>query len=201
MTGQRPQDHVKALLPRVLNADVQFEACPSWLLRPGRVEAGRSWSLLCQAYGDLTGQHLPEVAPPRERRRLDALVRYDNGDRQIIEVDESQHFTGSRAVTLATYPPDVALGFPLKAWLARAHERTGREPGGGFARPCPPLFPGAGGRHAQRAFRDMTADLLPLEHGWLPTIRISDLEVQAWPFDAEPHLTTLLRERGARLGG
>jgi hypothetical protein len=43
-----------------------------------------------------------------------------------------------------------------------------------LARPCPPLFPDAGGRHLQRAFRDALADLVPLEHGWLPTLRIAD---------------------------
>lgn len=73
-------------------------------------------------------------------------MRYSNGYRQIIEVDGRQHFTGPRAVTLAVYPPGVVFGFPLDAWLTRARERIGREPGGGFARPCPPLFPGAGGR-------------------------------------------------------
>jgi hypothetical protein len=40
-----------------------------------------------------------------------------------------------------------------------------------------PLFPGPGGRHRQRAFRDALADLLAPEHGWLPTIRISDREI------------------------
>jgi len=45
--------------------------------------------------------------------------------------------------------------------------------------PCPPLFPESGGRHRQRTFRDFLADALPIPHGWLPTMRISDDEPQA----------------------
>jgi hypothetical protein len=40
---------------------------------------------------------------------------------------------------------------------------AGREPGGGFARPRPPLSPGDGGRHRRRAFLDALADLPPPE--------------------------------------
>jgi hypothetical protein len=59
------------------------------------------------------------------------------------------------------------------------------------------LFPGAGGRHRQRAFRDALADLLPPEHGWHPTVRISDSEVSVLAYGADPAggLRTLLSER------
>lgn len=43
-----------------------------------------------------------------------------------------------------------------------------------------PLFPDEGGRHLQRAFRDMLADLLPPARGWSPTLRIAHFEVEAW---------------------
>ncbi|MFH8467869.1 hypothetical protein [Streptomyces sp. NPDC017991] len=56
---------------------------------------------------------------------------------------------------------------PVAKWLARSRQRTGREPGGGFAAPRPALFPGAGGGHRQRAFRDPLGDPLPSEHDWL----------------------------------
>ncbi len=42
------------------------------------------------------------------------------------------------------------------------------------------LFPEAGGRHLQRAFRDALADLVPPEHGWAPTLRIAYWEVEPW---------------------
>ena len=195
--GLRPQAIVTALLPAVVQAEIAVEVSPVWLLRPGRAEAVRWWPLLCQVYGELTGLELLDVAPPRERRRVDVVLRYPDGAQQVLEVDESQHFTGPRAVTLTAYPDQVALGFPHDLWLTRARERTGREPGGGFGRPCPPLFPEPGGRHSQRAFRDMLADLLPLEHGWLPTIRISDTETAGWTVPgSEGPLAQLLAGRG-----
>jgi hypothetical protein len=116
--------------------------------------------------------------PARERRSIDAVLETTDGYR-IVEVDERQHFTPARATTLEHYPVDVDTAFDRDAWHAHAAAGT-RLPGGGFARPCPPLFPGAGGRHLQRAFRDALADLLPDQHGWLSTLRIADWEVTAW---------------------
>ncbi|MBP5905799.1 hypothetical protein F3K40_08445 [Streptomyces sp. LBUM 1478] len=193
----RAQERVARCLLVAVDAQVEFECCPAWLIRPGRAECAGMWHAASEIYGELTGLVLPEHAPPRERRRLDAVLTYPDGGRQILEVDERQHFTAARAVTLEHYPPDVALGFPVAGWLARSRQRAGHEPGGGFAAPRPPLFPGAGGRHRQRAFRDTLADLLPSEHGWLPTIRISDTEVvTAADADAKGSLKALLAERG-----
>ncbi|MFG3022681.1 hypothetical protein ACGFZQ_29735 [Streptomyces sp. NPDC048254] len=110
---------------------------------------------------------------------LDVLPTYENGQQQILEVDEKQHFTAARALTLECYPAGVKLGFDASRWLARSQALTGREPGGGFGKPKPPLFPGEGGRHRQRAFRDAPTDLLPPVHDWLPALRISDTEVTA----------------------
>ncbi|GHE99407.1 hypothetical protein GCM10018772_24720 [Streptomyces fumanus] len=82
--------------------------------------------------------------------------------------------------------------------MVRSQALTGREPGGGFGKPKPPLFPGEGGRHRQRVFRDALADLLPPVHDCLPTIRISDMEVAAITAAPDPvsSLKTLLGERG-----
>lgn len=68
--------------------------------------------------------------------------------------------------------------------MDRAKREARRLPGGGFAKPRPPLLPNAGGRHLQRAFRDALADILPVEHGWLPTLRVADFEVESWVWDA-----------------
>jgi len=54
--------------------------------------------------------------------------------------------------------------------------RKSRLEGGGFAKPRPPLFPGVNGRHRQRAYRDVLADLLPPLHGFLPRARIGYFE-------------------------
>jgi hypothetical protein len=128
-------------------------------------------------YGELTGLVLPNEMPPREHRRLDVVVTFGDDVRQVVEIDESQHFTGPRGVTLGFYDR-MPVCFDVDAWAARCAERAGREPGGGFAKPRPPLFPGPGGRHRQRAFRDFLADLHPPLHGWLPTLRVSDREAE-----------------------
>ncbi|WP_457092568.1 hypothetical protein [Microvirga sp. P5_D2] len=44
----------------------------------------------------------------------------------------------------------------------------------------PPLFPGEGGRHRQRAFRDALTDILAPYYGFAPTLRIADFEVKDW---------------------
>jgi hypothetical protein len=39
-----------------------------------------------------TGGDVPDVMPPRERRRVDALVVGPDGQRRIVEFDLGQHF-------------------------------------------------------------------------------------------------------------
>ncbi|MGC5008684.1 hypothetical protein [Streptomyces sp. NBC_01751] len=190
------QDGITRLLPDVVKAEIEPESCPTWLRRPGRTECVGMWETVAAIYGALTGLVLPEQVPSRERRSLDVLLTYENGQQQILEVDEKQHFTAARALTLEYYPAGVKLGFDASRWLARSQALTGREPGGGFGKSKPPLFPGEGGRHRQRAFRDALADLLPPVHDWLPTIRISDTEVTA--ITAAPDPVSSLR---ALLGG
>ncbi|MCL9794750.1 hypothetical protein [Frankia sp. AgKG'84/4] len=194
----RPQARVTTALEKVLDAEIDVEACPPWLLRPSRAECAAAWASLAAIFRALTGRELPEAAPPRERRRLDIIARYPDGSRQAIEIDERQHFTGARAATFPLYPTHAALGYNTHLWLRRSQELTGREPGGGFARPCPPLFPGPGGRHQQRAFRDALADLVPPQHGWLPTARIADFQLPATGRDHELHavLRALLQHPG-----
>ncbi|MGW3028757.1 hypothetical protein [Streptomyces sp. NPDC001221] len=193
------QNAITSLLPNAVKAEIELESCPAWLRRPGRIDCAGMWETVSAIYGALTGLVLPEQAPARERRSMDVLLTYGNGQRQILEVDEKQHFTAARAVTLELYPAGVKFGFDVCQWLARSRSLSGREPGGGFAKPKPPLFPGEGGRHRQRAFRDALGDLLPPLRGWLPTIRISDTEATAIVTapDAVSSLKALLRERGA----
>jgi hypothetical protein len=180
------QKLVTATLGEVVHATIEEESCPVWLLRPGRAECAAAWQTVSRIYAQLTDLVLPVQAPPRERRRLDIVLTYPDGRRQIVEVDERQHFTAARATTLEHYPPGTPLGFDAADWLTRSRELSGREPGGGFAKPRPPLFPGPGGRHRQRAFRDALADLLPPEHGWLATVRISDREITGAIATADP---------------
>ncbi|MCW2874604.1 hypothetical protein [Actinacidiphila oryziradicis] len=198
MAGVRPQELITRLLQKVVDAEVATESCPQWLLRPGKAECAGAWSAISRIYAALTDLELPELSPPRERRRLDVVLAYADGSHQVLEVDERQHFTTARAISLAHYPETTPLGYNRKAWAGRCQALAGREPGGKFAAACPPLFPGGGGRHRQRAFRDALADLLPPEHGWHPTVRISDSEATGVAYGGDPAggLRTLLADRG-----
>jgi hypothetical protein len=187
------QAAVVPLVARILGADLI--GTPGWLLRPGLVECGKSWKALCAIYTDLTGLTLPEQMPPRETRRVDAVLDVGDGPR-ILEVDETQHFNRYRAVTLRHYPPGARVAYPVEAWIEQSEKKTRLE-GGGFGKPKPPLFPAEYGRHQQRAFRDTLADLLPLEHCWAPTLRIGDFEVLPWIYSdaAEVKMRELLAVR------
>ncbi len=165
-------------------------------MRPGRAECGRRWPLIQSIYKQLTEAELPEVMPTRERRQLDAIFKKRGQPPRVFEFDERQHFNGYRALTLRSYPRSVRLAFPKATWIKQAEAKR-RVEGGGFGSPKPPLFPGEGGRHRQRAFRDALADILPLSHGWLPTLRIADFEVAAWIYGprAKAQMRELLRRR------
>ena len=170
---------------------------PELLIRPGKVECGAQWPLTKQIYADLTsGMLLPDVIRPVERRQVDAVLRCPGHPRRILEVDEKQHFNHYRVRTLSFYGNELPLAFPVDAWVTRSKQKRRLE-GGGFSKPKPPLFPGDGGRHRQRAFRDALCDIVPLEHGFLPTLRIADFEVASWLHygDARERMASLLDGR------
>jgi hypothetical protein len=187
------QASVVPLVAWILGA--RIVATPGWLQRPAAAECGSAWETACRVYDELTGLTLPEAMPSRERRRVDAVLDVD-GHRRILEVDETQHFNRFRAITLRHYPRAVRVAFPIEAWIAQS-EKKARLEGGGFGKPKPPLFPGEHGRHQQRAFRDMLADLIPLEHDYAPTLRIAEFEVASWIFTtaAAERMRELLTER------
>lgn len=191
------QNRVLDLIDEALATSMDREVCPPWLRRPGRAECGDLWPTLESIYTDLTGDVLPEEMPPRERRSIDAVLTNHDGVPRIVEVDETQHFTPPRARTLALYPTTTQTAFDRDIWMTRSRA-TVKLRGGGFGRPCPPLFPAPGGRHLQRAYRDAVADLLPRQHGWAPTLRIGDFEVAAWLHegDALHRMRVLLHDKG-----
>jgi hypothetical protein len=173
------------------------EQTPAWLMRPAAKECGRCWPLINKIYLDLTGLHLPSEMPERERRKVDCVLKQPNGESRIIEVDESQHFNLYRAKTLKLYPDDVLVAFDRNIWIKRSEAKKRLE-GGGFGKSKPPLFPGEGGRHRQRAFRDALADILPPEYGFKPTLRLAYFEVDGWlaADSASEMMADLLRNRG-----
>lgn len=88
----------------------------------------------------------------------------------FIEVDESQHFTSSRLVTLSLYPADWPLGFNLEVyralcveWSPRSDRYRASKAAVGF---------GAGGRQRQRAYHDALRDLAVPAMGHPPVVRV-----------------------------
>jgi hypothetical protein len=174
------QRAVLALVSQVLRESVETRGkMPAWLIRPGKVECGARWPLISEIYWELTGSELPEEMPKNNWRRVDGILRCAGSAPRIVEVDESQHFNCYRAMTLRLYPPELPLAFDRRTWIQHSQAKPA-EQSGGWAAPKPPLFPNAGGRHLQRAFRDALADVLPLDYGFLPTLRIGYFEVEPW---------------------
>src|SRR5207302_186513 len=103
--------------------------------------------------------------PPRETRRVDAVL--DTGDNQprILEVDEMQHFNRYRALTLRHYTADARVAYPIEKWIeqsdrkAPARRRRVRQAQA-------TALPSGVWATCLAAFRDILADLLPLEYGW-----------------------------------
>lgn len=188
------QNAVVPLVAAIL--DASLSDTPVWLLRPAANECGDRWTTVCAIYRELAGLDLPETMPPRETRRVDAVLDTGDGAPRILEVDERQHFNRYRALTLRHYPSEARVAFSVERWIEQSERKTRLE-GGGFGKPKPPLFPAEHGRHRQRAFRDALADLLPPEHGWKPTLRIGDFEVLEWIYtdEAATRMQQLLVER------
>ncbi|MDB5973976.1 MAG: hypothetical protein JWR07_736 [Nevskia sp.] len=186
------QKAVLDLVLKVTGGSIET-ARPDWLMQPGKAVSAKRWPLLRAMYHDLTGQDLPDVLPANNWRGLDGLKLAGSAPR-VIEVDEAPHFNNYRGMTLRRYPANWPLAFDIKVWIRKAHDEP--KPSGGGAKPVP-LFPGDSGRHTQRAFRDALADILPLDHGYLPTLRIADFEVKGWvgTVHAQKRMEELLQDK------
>lgn len=96
------------------------------------------------------------------------LVHTETG--AIIEVDEVQHFTSARLVTLDHYP-EVPLGFDLEEYR-QLIDKWRSKGDNAFAHRISRDFPRPGGRQAQRAYNDALRDLLAPNFTGLPVLRI-----------------------------
>jgi hypothetical protein len=170
---------------------------PDWMKRPGRHECQRHWPLVASIYRELAGMTLPEMMPEREWRQVDGILEIKGHAPRIVEIDEPQHFNAFRSATIRRYPRNFPVAFDQQQW-ARWGDRVRTLSGVGFGKPRPPLFPNPGGRHLQRAFRDVLCDLLPPLFGYAPTLRIAEWEVAGWiqGRTAKQRLSELLAERG-----
>jgi hypothetical protein len=97
------------------------------------------------------------------------FVDLDSGT--FIEIDESQHFTSFRALTLGMYPATAVVGFDVDeyrdlctAWAGRSDRYRRSRAARGF---------GLGGRQRQRAYHDALRDLVTPAMGHPPVIRVA----------------------------
>jgi hypothetical protein len=93
----------------------------------------------------------------------------------IIEVDELQHFSSWRLITLDAYPPDAALGFDRDEYIdlcrrnaVRAEKYRASKLAKGFPNP--------GSRTRQRAYYDSLRDLAASAMGLPPVIRVPAID-------------------------
>jgi hypothetical protein len=79
--------------------------------------------------------------------------------RQIVEFDESQHFSRPRLISLSLYPSDAHHGFSVARWmdLCRRIDAVDESPVD---------------RDERRAWYDTLRDLVPALHGFRPTVRL-----------------------------
>jgi hypothetical protein len=84
----------------------------------------------------------------------------------IVEFDESQHFTESRALALAHYPPDLRLLYPVERWRELCLQIKKRD--------NTPIY-----RDEQRAWYDTLRDFAPRILGKGNTARLYSREL-AW---------------------
>ena len=77
----------------------------------------------------------------------------------IVEFDEDQHFSRARLVTLSLYPKDRDWGFSLPRWLDLCAKIDAVDD--------TPID-----RDERRAWYDTLRDLVPLAHGFNPTVRL-----------------------------
>ena len=100
----------------------------------------------------------------------------------ILEFDESQHFSRARWITLQLYPKALPVGFSLTRWqdLCREINAVDDQPSD---------------RDERRAWYDVLRDLVPIVHGFRPTVRLYAGDSEWCRLDArnETHLDTFKR--------
>jgi hypothetical protein len=172
-------------MARVARGDCQREVAEA--ASEDGIELGpQRFSWLCQQ-GHLA---LPAESPARSQ--LDQIFNTLQGDLNVlsdarttaltgdflhkptgtlIEVDEHQHFSSARLITLNHYPGDARLGFDLDHYKALC-KRWKRDADKAFAHKEAKPFPGSHGRQRQRAYYDALRDLAAPAMGQPPLIRI-----------------------------
>jgi hypothetical protein len=125
-------------------------------------EAAPVITTLKTIFDRLNGDENGLIGGAHRMLQLDWLI---DESKLVVEIDESQHFTTERLVTLRSYPADAEVAFSVSEYItlceilrAGSDLYRAEKPARGFQRP--------GGRRAQRAYFDAVRDLVAPLSGW-----------------------------------
>jgi hypothetical protein len=105
---------------------------------------------------DYRGKQAKEFLGQKTLQRCDCFA---TGHNMIIEMDEAQHFTYPRYLSLQKYPENLKTGFDRKRYAQLCKIKNVKDNNPHF-------------RDEQRAWYDTLRDFLPFIIGFKPTIRI-----------------------------
>ena len=172
-------------LLKAIYGDCVINAQFPWLSRPeayANTPIAGSLQRICTALGDLRGHRefiKQPVVPPCDFHIIDPPF--------ILEFDESQHFSRPRLLTLSHYPADLKMGFSVNRWQELCREIDAADD--------TPID-----RDERRAWYDTLRDLVPILHGFAPTVRVYGGEFRWCQLDplseqARPMFLGLLGDR------
>ncbi|MCG2462295.1 hypothetical protein K8352_16155 [Flavobacteriaceae bacterium F89] len=162
-----------------------YEYKPEWLLSNPSTQLLENRPELSRLYSELTEnqyslkERFNELTEKNIKQRQSFDLWIGEPFNFAIEFDEKQHFNQFRKITLGFYDK-IDIKFPIRVYM-ELNDGIEIKPGkSGFTRlkSVDPLFPAMlegeeqDNRIRQRAFRDFLKDLLPIENGFNPTLRI-----------------------------
>lgn len=162
-----------------------YEYKPDWLLSNPSKQLIENRSELSELYAELTGNKfslkakITELTDKKRKQKQSFDIWIGEPFNFAIEFDEKQHFNQFRKITLDYYDK-IDIKFPIQFYKELNNGIEIRLGKSGFTRlkSNDPLFPEMlegeeqDNRIRQRAFRDFLKDLLPIENGFNPTLRI-----------------------------
>jgi len=165
--------------------DCFYEYKPDWLLSYPSSNIIENRPELSKLYSKLTDNKfsLKEKLAELSYKKLNQKQSYDIWIGEpfnfAVEFDEKQHFNQFRKITLDYYSK-IDIKFPLQFYKELNSEIEIKPGKSGFTKlkSNDPLFPEIldgekqDNRIRQRAFRDFLKDLLPIDNGYNPTLRI-----------------------------
>lgn len=162
-----------------------YEYKPDWLLSNPSKRLVKNHPELNELYSALTEnkfiliEQLEELSDKKLNQKQSFDIWIGEPFNFAIEFDEKQHFNQFRKITLDYYDK-IDIKYPLQVYKELNNGIVIKPGKSGFTRlkSHDPLFPELlkgekqDNRIRQRAFRDFLKDLLPIENGFNPTLRI-----------------------------